>query len=186
MDAGLRPRIYVVHIQSERALENTLHRFETEGRGASIEAMASIQGRLPEGLRTIHAHFGDSVELFIFDRRDKLETKRLRGWEHLPQLESEGNYEHIKQHLAAIVEREYREGRIPEEAYNQAIGRAPGEVSRRVEQQNDRGLERSDKTVSTSLVNTSGSPSAPSPQSADSSDQPNPARKRNGGFGFGM
>ena len=55
----------------ERALLNTLHRFETEGRGASIEAMASIQGRLPDGLRAIQARFGDAVELRIADRRAK-------------------------------------------------------------------------------------------------------------------
>jgi hypothetical protein len=128
-DAGLRTEITVVHITSERALRNTLFRFETEGRGASIEAMASIQGGLPAGLRAIHERFGGAVDLRIVDRRGTI-AKVLRGWQHLSQLESEGGYEDIKRNLAGILERDYHAGEIAQEAYEQALGQAPRDFPR--------------------------------------------------------
>ena len=48
--AGLRPIVVAVHTPAEVALVNTLRRYERHGRGASVEAMASIQGGLPQGL----------------------------------------------------------------------------------------------------------------------------------------
>lgn len=129
LEADLQPSITVVHIASEQALQNALYRFETEGRGASIEAMASIQGGLPGGLRAIRDHFGDEVELYIIDRRGKIGIE-LRGWQYLSELESEGDYEYIKRGLADILERERRAGRISEEAYEQALGKAPRDFSR--------------------------------------------------------
>ncbi len=72
LDAQLHIRIVAVHIQPERALFHTLRRFETEGRGASIEAIASIQGRLPEGLQVIQAHFGHAAQFCLIDRRATL------------------------------------------------------------------------------------------------------------------
>jgi hypothetical protein len=77
LDAGMKPLIVAVHTPSEVALANTLRRFEREGRGASIEAMASIQGRLPEGLAAIHEHFGDTVQFVLFDRRQGMNNTRL-------------------------------------------------------------------------------------------------------------
>jgi Zeta toxin len=68
LGAGLRPEITVVHLPAEEALRNTLQRFETEGRGASIEAMASIQGRLPDGLRAVQERFGEAVNLRLVPR----------------------------------------------------------------------------------------------------------------------
>ncbi len=124
LGAGLRPEITAVHLAGEQALRNTLHRFETEGRGASIEAMASIQGRLPEGLKAVHERFGDAVKLRLIDRRGTISAV-LSGWQHLPLLESEGSYEAIKRNLGIILERDYRSGRIGEEAYEQALGKAP-------------------------------------------------------------
>ncbi len=53
--------ITVVHMPAERALRNTLHRFATEGRGASIEAIARIQGGLPEA-------FGPSMSTSVSSR----------------------------------------------------------------------------------------------------------------------
>jgi Zeta toxin len=129
--AGLRPAITVVHTPAESALQNTLRRFAIEGRGASVEAMASIQGRLPDGLRAVHDQFGDSVELLIVDRRGIM-TKELYGWQHLSELESEGTYEQIKSRLTNILDGYRREGRIKEEAYEQAFGKVPRDFPRRM------------------------------------------------------
>jgi hypothetical protein len=129
MAVGLRLSITVVHIPADRALQNTIHRFKTEGRGASIEAMASIQGRLPVGLRAVHQRFGDSVVLRIIDRTGTID-RVLHGWQHLSELESEGTYEDIKRHLTDIVDRDYREGRLEEQAYKQALGQVSRAFSR--------------------------------------------------------
>jgi hypothetical protein len=129
LSAGLRPEITVVHLPAEEALRNTLQRFETEGRGASIEAMASIQGRLPDGLRAVQERFGEAVKLRLVDRRGTISTV-LSGWQHLPLLESEGSYEAIKRNLGSILERDYRAGRIGQEAYEQALGKAPRDFHR--------------------------------------------------------
>jgi hypothetical protein len=129
LQAGLRPVITVVHLPAEYALRNTLHRFETEGRGASIEAMASIQGRLPVGLRAVQQRFGHAVELRVIDRRGTISIE-VSGWQHLPVLKSEGSYEDIKRNLGSILERDYRAGRIGQEAYEQALGQAPRDFDR--------------------------------------------------------
>jgi hypothetical protein len=90
IEAGLAAEITIVHISSEQALHNTIHRFHLQGRGASIEAMASIQGRLPDALRAVHERFGNAVKLHVIDRRGTLDAVLLHGWRHLPILESEG------------------------------------------------------------------------------------------------
>ena len=147
-------QIVVVHIQPERALFNVLHRFETEGRGATIEAMASIQGHLPDGLNVIQAHFGHAAQLHIIDRRATI-VRETRGWEHVSELRSEGTYEYIKEHLADIIEREHQAGRIVQAAYDQAIGRAPERFYRSMAQESGGSLQRSKNTVSESLVDES-------------------------------
>jgi hypothetical protein len=129
LGAGLRPEITAVHLPAEQALRNILKRFEMEGRGASIEAMASIQGRLPEGLKAVQERFGDAVKLRLLDRRGTISAV-LSGWQHLPLLESEGSYEDIKRSLGSILERDYRAGRIGQEAYEQALGKAPRDFRR--------------------------------------------------------
>jgi hypothetical protein len=129
--AGLRPTITVVHVPAEWALRNTLHRFDIEGRGASVEAMASIQGRLPHGLGAVHDQFGEAVELLIIDRRGIISVE-LHGWQHLSELESEGNYEEIKRRLTNILDADRRKGRIKEEAYEQAFGKVPRDFPRRM------------------------------------------------------
>jgi hypothetical protein len=91
--------------------------------------MASILGRLPEGLRAIRSHFGDAIELYIIDRRGKINIE-LFGWRYLSELGSEGGYQDIKRSLAEIVKRDYRAGRIPQEAYEPALGKAPRDFSR--------------------------------------------------------
>lgn len=127
VDLGLRTKIFVVHIQPERALQNTLDRFKQYGRGASIEAMASIQGNLPESLEIIKRRFGNFVDFRVIDRRATLE-RELLGWQHLAELRSEGNYEHIKQNLTRSLRREYGSGRITQDAYEQGMGSSPGKI----------------------------------------------------------
>ena len=43
LDAKLKVRIVAIHLQPEVALENTFGRFEREGRGAGVVAIASVQ-----------------------------------------------------------------------------------------------------------------------------------------------
>jgi hypothetical protein len=124
--AALRPLIMVVHISSEEASRNTLKRFVMEGRGASIESMAAIQGGLPDGLRAIFSRFGEAVEFRIIDRRGTI-VEELSGWHHLKRIESEGSYEDVKRNLASILDREFRAGNITPDAFEQAHGRVPRE-----------------------------------------------------------
>jgi hypothetical protein len=39
-----------------------LRRFNEYGRRAGINVMADIRGKLPDGLREIHTHFGDRAK----------------------------------------------------------------------------------------------------------------------------
>jgi hypothetical protein len=77
------------------------------GRGAGVNAIATIQANLPAGLAAIHEHFGELVELRILDKRNVSEPKELVGWENLNILRSEGTYEHIRERLLAKCERDY-------------------------------------------------------------------------------
>lgn len=125
IDAGLMPVIVAVHARPEDALANTLKRFEEQGRGASIQVMSSIQGKLPDSLREIQRQFGDAVELTVVDVRDRANVKTMVGWEHLDILRSEGTHEQIKERLSSALERGRAAGHIGEAAYRQAAGLAP-------------------------------------------------------------
>lgn len=125
IDAGLMPVIVAVHARPEDALQNTLKRFEEQGRGASIQVMSSIQGKLPDSLREIQKQFGDAVELTVVDVRDRAQVKTMVGWEHLEILRSEGTHEQIKERLSKALERGREAGHIGEAAYRQAAGLAP-------------------------------------------------------------
>ena len=126
IDAGLKPVVIAVHTPAEVALQNTLKRFERAGRGASVEAMASIQGGLPQGLAAIHVRFGDAVGFRLFDRRGGLDQlSEHRGWEHLAELESEGTYEHLKLRLTDALDRHEAAGAFGPDAIRQARGLAP-------------------------------------------------------------
>lgn len=125
IDAGLVPTIVAIHTPPEVALDNTLKRFEIEGRGASIQAMARMQSELPEGLQKIHEHFGDRVNLVVIDRSNGLNNSiGLSGWEHLSKLQ-EGNYEQIRERLSSALEQKADENRISLSAYRQAAGLSP-------------------------------------------------------------
>lgn len=144
IDLGLKVEIVAVHVTPELALRRTFQRFEEYGRGAGIAVMADIQGGLPEGLRKIHDRFGDQVELTIFDNRIPGQHKELVGWQHLRQLDQEGNHDRITQRLRAELERHRAEGRISEACYRQANGDAPLEPSRSLVFQGGRSHERDD------------------------------------------
>jgi len=115
----------VVHTPPEVALQNTLSRFEKEGRGASIHAMASIQAELPDGLRAIRDHFGDQVALTVLDRSEGLNrTTERDGWDQIPALAREGNYDRLHQRLTYALEQHREAGTISDDAYRQAKGDA--------------------------------------------------------------
>ena len=137
IDAGLRPVIIAVHATPESALRNTLKRFGEEGRGASIKTMADIQGGLAEGLRAVHGHFGDAVELRVYDYRDRNNPRELKGWENVHVLESEGNRERIAQRLGDELERGRAAGEVGDAGYRQASGQAPLPAARPVVQDRD-------------------------------------------------
>ena len=126
LDAGLKVQIVAIHLQPEVALENTFGRFEREGRGAGVVAMASVQGNLPNGLTAIHEQFGEKVSLSIFDRRDGMNaTKQLAGWGNLAELRSEGDYERIKHRINAAIDRHEAAGTASPGAIREARGLPP-------------------------------------------------------------
>ena len=127
LDHGLKAMILVVHAEPVNALGNTVQRFEELGRGASIEVMAEIQGRLPDGLARLREEFGDKLSLQIYDVRDRANPKRLEGWDHLGLLRSEGSYENIKDRLTHALEKRRETGQVSDVGYRQALGLAPPE-----------------------------------------------------------
>ena len=124
LNQGLNVEILAIHVRSEQSLTNTVSRYEHEGRGATIEALARIQGNLPLGLSQIRASFGHQVGVAVVDKRDILKPVRLAGWDNLWLLESEGDYDRIKRNLTRILEDRYSAGLITQGAYDQALGKA--------------------------------------------------------------
>jgi fido (protein-threonine AMPylation protein) len=130
LDAGYKPRILAVHIQPERALNNAINRFETEGRGASMTVMASIQGQLADSLEQVRKRFGNAIEFAIVDKRDPTVDQGLVGWQHLDILRSEGNHEQITERLTKHLNQLRESGSISSEAYRQASGGRLANASR--------------------------------------------------------
>ncbi|WP_028603632.1 hypothetical protein [Ottowia thiooxydans] len=116
-----------VHVEPEVALERTNSRYldRNNGRGASINVMADIQGKLPEGLRQIHDRFGHRVSLAVLDNNPGKQSFHTGGGS-LPTLEKEGNRDRIHERLSTALETGYREGRYSPGFYAQAAGRALG------------------------------------------------------------
>ncbi len=83
--------------------------------------MARIQGNLPNGLRQIQARFGSELRFSVVDKRDTMVVE-LAGWDAISLLESEGNYEHIKQKLTDHLKAQYASGLLSQAAYEQAFG----------------------------------------------------------------
>jgi hypothetical protein len=125
LDQGLTARIQVVHARPDDALVNTLQRYFEQGRGASVNVMAKIQGSLPHTLAAVRDEFGDHVALVIRDVRDRGNAKALEGWKHLDVLKSEGSYDDIKRKLTAQLDRYQRNGVIDDDAFRQAAGKKP-------------------------------------------------------------
>jgi hypothetical protein len=74
-------------------------------------------------LRQIQARFGDDLRFTVVDKRATLVIE-LTGWEAISLLESEGNYEHIKQKLTDFLKTQYASKFITRAAYEQAFGQA--------------------------------------------------------------
>jgi hypothetical protein len=119
IDSGLKPVIVVLHTRPEIALRNTLTRFAMFGRGASVNVMSDIQGRLPAGLEAIHERFRYRVALEIVDKRDVRNSTLLSGWNHLSVLRSEGDADQIKLRLTHEIEA--LKSVISDTAYRQAV-----------------------------------------------------------------
>ena len=123
--AGFVPRIMVVHVRPEYALDKTLQRFTEEGRGSSLATIANIQSGLPESVSRLGAYFGNNLLLDVIDMRDRQNPVHMQGFENVSILKSEGNHEHIQQRLEARLEEHRDAGRISDDAYRQAAGLAP-------------------------------------------------------------
>ena len=67
--AGLSLKIAAILPRLETALDKTKERFDEIGRGATMEAMAFIHGKTPDGLAAINELFGSRVEIEIVDLR---------------------------------------------------------------------------------------------------------------------
>lgn len=142
IDAGLTPTIIALHIKPEQALQNTLERFEQEGRGASIQAMATIQSNLPDGLQKIHETFGEQVNLVVLDRSHGLnESTELHGWENLTRLQ-EGNYEQLKQRLDSALQQYSNEYEYSNDAIRQANGLATSGIDQEIRHEHDTSIEQ--------------------------------------------
>ncbi|ENV52027.1 hypothetical protein L292_3176 [Acinetobacter junii CIP 107470 = MTCC 11364] len=127
LDAGLTVNVLVVHPKPEDALENTFRRFNdpNDGRGASIQTMAKIQGNTFEGLKHIYDNFGDDVNLYIIDftrGRDQNNSNSYGGWEYLDVLKSQGNEQQILERLEQHLILGYQRGVISHECFEQAAG----------------------------------------------------------------
>lgn len=106
LDAGLNVKITAVLPTVENALENTRHRFENVGRGASLAVMAKIQDETPNGLAAIKERFGDRVVIEIVDVRDRANarshdlTEGAKLW--MKEIEHGQSAERLRAHLAVM------------------------------------------------------------------------------------
>jgi hypothetical protein len=122
IEAGVKPTIVAVNVPPEIALQNTLDRFEIEGRGASIHTIATIQSGLPDGLQQIRDRFGDQVDFLVIDRSNGLNNStELAGWEQLDRLQK-GTYDQIRDRLSESLQQQFDAQRISNDAYRQALG----------------------------------------------------------------
>jgi hypothetical protein len=124
LEAGLTPTIVAINVPPEVALDNTLNRFEIDGRGATIHFIATIQSGLPDGLQQIRDRFGDQVDFRLIDRSNGLNNStELPGWEQLDRLQR-GSYEQIRDRLTDSLQQQFDSNRISDDAYRQAQGLA--------------------------------------------------------------
>ncbi len=132
LDAGLRPLILAVLPRPETALQNTFTRFDTVGRGASINVMASIQEGLADALKRLDRDFGSRIDIRVMDVRDQARPLALEGKRGILEIEKELSNGSVALRLQAALEQHRRAGSITEDCYRQAIGEAPRALDRGV------------------------------------------------------
>lgn len=111
--------IAAVHIEPEKALDNTFKRFNEYGRGGSIEVMSSIQGNLPNGLKKLKEHFGDKINIIAIDRNSD-RNKILTDEKEIYKLISIGSKEEIFKRLKTKLDQDFQKGRIDKACFAQA------------------------------------------------------------------
>lgn len=111
--------IAAVHIEPEKALDNTFKRFNEYGRGGSIEVMSSIQGNLPSGLKKLKEHFGDKINIIAIDRNSD-KNKILTDEKEIYKLISIGSKEEIFKRLKVKLDQDFQKGRIDKACFAQA------------------------------------------------------------------
>ncbi|MFM7294635.1 MAG: hypothetical protein ACKO1K_07480 [Burkholderiales bacterium] len=126
LDNGFKVEIVAVHIAPEVALDRTNSRYldPNNGRGASLNVMADIQGNLPAGLLQINERFGDRVGLEVLDNNPGKQASH-EGWQNVSFLQKEGNRNEIFARLSAALDAGYRERKYTAGFYTQAAGREP-------------------------------------------------------------
>ena len=111
--------IAAVHIEPEKALDNTFKRFNEYGRGGSIEVMSSIQGNLPSGLKKLKEHFGDKINIIAIDRNSD-KNKILTDEKEIYKLISIGSKEEIFKRLKVKLDQDFQKGKIDKACFAQA------------------------------------------------------------------
>jgi len=142
LQKGFKVEIVAVHVAPEVALERTNARYldPANGRGASLNVMADIQGNLPAGLRQINERFRDRVQLTVLDNNPG-QQKTYDGWNSIRELEKEGNRDDIYEKLTRALDRGYRESRYSTGFYVQAAGREPPGMEAGTGPQDGRGIQ---------------------------------------------
>ena len=112
-------RIVAVHIEPEKALDNTFKRFNEYGRGGSIEVMSSIQGNLPNGLKKLKEHFGDKINIIVIDKNDG-KNQILTDEKEIYKLISIGSKEEIFKRLKVKLDQDFQKGKIDKACFAQA------------------------------------------------------------------
>ena len=119
LQKNLDVTIAAVHIEPEKALDNTFKRFNEYGRGGSIEVMSSIQGNLPSGLKKLKEHFGDKINIIAIDRNSD-KNKILTDEKEIYKLISIGSKEEIFKRLKVKLDQDFQKGRIDKACFAQA------------------------------------------------------------------
>ncbi|QRN41645.1 MAG: hypothetical protein GKC53_05950 [Neisseriaceae bacterium] len=123
LDKGYKVKIVVAHRPPEQALDNIYHRIRTYGRGASIAAMANIQGNLPDGLNKINKRFPNQTQLVIKKLDGWDMSTQIKGWDKLEQLKEFGNSKEIRDKLSDKLVKDYLDGKIDDKIF---LSIAPG------------------------------------------------------------
>ena len=119
LQKNLDVTIAAVHIEPEKALDNTFKRFNEYGRGGSIEVMSSIQGNLPSGLKKLKEHFGDKINITAIDKNNGA-NKVLTDEKEIYKLIDIGSKEEIFKRLKTKLDQDFQKGKIGKACFAQA------------------------------------------------------------------